>query len=178
MFFRTLGLMLEGIDDAAFAKASHAYGKAKDVPELLRRLLARSEATRANALFELGAAICHQGTLYSATPLAVPHLLELVASAKVKGRAGILRLLADIVTLDDQPAEFFAGAWRYFDACPTTKIADRALEHVAQWKPKDPWGGAREKNADPVLKSLIEAFEAAGNHADAKRLEEAYEKLK
>ena len=77
-----------------------------------------------------------------------------------------------------QPAELFTGAWEYFDACPTTAIADRALAHVAVWKPKDPWGGSRKKYADPRLKSLAEAFRAAGNDADAKRLDEALAKLK
>lgn len=93
--------MLDGIDEEKFARASHAYGNAKDVPDLLRGLLGKTEKQRGAALFGLSSAICHQGTLYTATSLAVPYLLELASSPKVKGRAGILRLLADIVTLDD-----------------------------------------------------------------------------
>jgi len=55
--------MLEGIDEVGWAKLSHAYGKAGDVPELLRGVAAGS----ADALFKLGASICHQGTLFAVT---------------------------------------------------------------------------------------------------------------
>jgi len=76
-----------------------------------------------------------------------------------------------------QPAEHFKGAWPYWGAAPTKKIADRALAHVEEWKPEDPWGGPRKKHADPQLKALIEAFAAAGNKTDAARLEAAPAKL-
>lgn len=78
----------------------------------------------------------------------------------------------------EQPAESFAGAWPYWIAAPTKKIADRALAHVAKWKPKDPWGGARKEFADPRLRALIDAYVAAGNEADAARLEAALSKLR
>lgn len=121
--------MLEGIDEARFAKASHAYGKAKDVPNFLRGLLARTDKARGEALFNLSSAICHQGTLYTATSLAVPHLLEIVASPKAKGRADILRLLADIVTLDDHE-RFLLG---YPDRLPSDLPASFAKAIKAVW---------------------------------------------
>ena len=72
-----------------------------------------------------------------------------------------------------QPAEHFLGAWPYWLACPTPTIAARALAHVAGWKPKDPWGGARARWADPHLDALVAALRAAGQDAAARRLEDA-----
>ncbi|MBL8956625.1 MAG: hypothetical protein JNK82_37970 [Myxococcaceae bacterium] len=45
---------------------------------LLRDLASNDAKKRGQALFRLGAAICHQGTFYSATPVAVPHLVALL----------------------------------------------------------------------------------------------------
>jgi hypothetical protein len=97
--------MLEGMEKVGWGKLSHAYGKASDVPLLLREVAAGS----ADALFKLGAAICHQGTLFAVTARVVPFLVELAAERKLKGRAGILRLLGDIATVDDHAAFWFDG---------------------------------------------------------------------
>jgi hypothetical protein len=75
-----------------------------------------------------------------------------------------------------QPAEFFVGAWPYWLVAPTKKITARALEHLAVWKPKDPWGGPREKFAEPHLVAYIEAVHAA--RGDASALEAALAKMR
>jgi hypothetical protein len=61
---------------------------------------------------------------------------------------------------------------------PTKKIADRALAHVKTWKPKDPWGGARKRFADPELANLVAALREAGNDADADRCADALAALR
>src|SRR5215475_13382488 len=91
--------MLENFDTIDWPKLTHAYGQATDIPEMLRELASPIRNERENALDGLRNTLCHQScTVYEATAPAVPFLLELLASDAVKGRAGILRLLADIVT--------------------------------------------------------------------------------
>jgi hypothetical protein len=51
----------------------HAYGDASDVPGLLHQLVPDPEAEVWNALWSR---LCHQGTVYSASFAALPHLLQ------------------------------------------------------------------------------------------------------
>ncbi len=88
-------------DDAIWQKLGHAYGKAGDVPALLDGLASSKAKERAKAIFQLGASICHQGSFYTATAPAVRRLVEIVARPQTKDRDAILRLLADVATLDD-----------------------------------------------------------------------------
>jgi hypothetical protein len=83
-----------------WSRLTHAYGKATDLPLVLDERGASSAAKRSRALARIGASICHQGTLYTATAPAAVALVEGVASAKPKDRAAILRLLGAIATLD------------------------------------------------------------------------------
>src|SRR5688572_1906213 len=101
---------LQGLDDVDWTKLSHAYGKAKDVPKLLRGLASASAKERASAIFYLGASICHQGTFYSATAPSIPFLLSLLVTPKVKDKEKILDLLAQIATLDDHRPLLLDGA--------------------------------------------------------------------
>jgi hypothetical protein len=108
--------MLARIDEIPWAKYSHAYGKAADVPELLRGLLATSAPRRGEAIAQLAASICHQGTLFSATAPAIPFLIELVAAPRVKDKENILALLSDIATLDDYEPFLLEGMPRALPA--------------------------------------------------------------
>ncbi|HUE73393.1 MAG TPA: hypothetical protein VMP01_21120 [Pirellulaceae bacterium] len=88
--------MLEGLDQFDWSRLSHAYGDASDVPDLIRRLGAGSVETSREALHELFGNIWHQGTVYQATAVAVPFLLELVEDPATPDRSGILDLLQSI----------------------------------------------------------------------------------
>jgi hypothetical protein len=88
--------MLEGLDDIAWDRLTHAYGPATDVPQLLRDLAAEDAAVRQNALSALYGNIWHQNTVFAATAHAVPFLVELAASGRVPDRDGVLRLLSAI----------------------------------------------------------------------------------
>ena len=92
--------MLDRLDRIPWNRITHAFGPAKDVPDLLRRLqTAPSEITgEQSPLWHLYGNIWHQGTVYEATAYAVPFLIELAASALVPDRIGILGLLAAIAT--------------------------------------------------------------------------------
>ena len=73
-----------------WSKLRQAYGAATDVPDLLQRL---ADGDR-EAIWELYATICHQGTVYSASYAAVPHLAKIAsATRRPRPRAEILTLL-------------------------------------------------------------------------------------
>lgn len=92
--------MLDGLDQIPWNRLRHAHGAADDVPDLLRRLRTASpEMTgEQSPLWHLSGNIWHQGTVYEATPYAVPFLIELAAHPLVPDRLGILQLLAAIAT--------------------------------------------------------------------------------
>lgn len=73
---------------------SHAYGSARDVPQMFRALLSEDAAVRDQALESMSASLCHQGTVYSATVAAVPLLIELLQMPEVQDKDEILVLLA------------------------------------------------------------------------------------
>jgi HEAT repeat protein len=90
--------MLERLDAVNWHELEHAYGKADDVPDLLRNLASSNAQTRQNALSELYSNIYHQGTVFEATVYAVPFLLELSQTETVKDRDLILIYLAHLAS--------------------------------------------------------------------------------
>jgi hypothetical protein len=92
--------MLDRLDEIPWKRLRHAYGPAEDVPDLLRSLrTAPAEMTgERSPLWHLCGNIWHQGTVYEATPYAVPFLIELASCPLVPDRLGILGLLAAIAT--------------------------------------------------------------------------------
>ena len=64
----------------------HAYGTAEDVPALLDRAAADDQ----EAWSELWSALCHQGTSYTASYAALPHLAEMASLDAVLLAAGIV----------------------------------------------------------------------------------------
>jgi len=91
-----MGGVLEGIDQVDWARLTHAYGPATDVPDQIRALASPDEDVRKRALHKSFGNIFHQGTRYEATPHAVPFLLELLAAPDTPGKADLLMLLASI----------------------------------------------------------------------------------
>lgn len=67
------------LTDPLWSTLSHAYGPAGDMPGLLER--ARWDDSpghlRQSAWFELWSALCHQGSVYSASYAAAPHLADI-----------------------------------------------------------------------------------------------------
>lgn len=91
---------MDDLDQIPWKELTHAYGTAEDVPDLLRQL----SSTTPDGDFQdsplgcLYGNIWHQGTVYEATPHAVPFLLRLAADTKTPDRVGILNLLALIAS--------------------------------------------------------------------------------
>src|SRR5262245_56982422 len=85
--------MLDALDQINWGQLSHAYGKATDVPALLRALSSDKKEVWDNALYQLYGNIWHQVTVYQATAYAVPFLIELLNAPSVVCKANILDLL-------------------------------------------------------------------------------------
>ena len=86
--------MLDRLNDVLWVHLGHAYGSAKDVPVLIRSLLAEDADTRSEAIHELFGNIWHQGTVYEATAHAVPFLFEVVEARALPEINEVLVLLA------------------------------------------------------------------------------------
>jgi len=88
--------VLDGLDRVDWRRLRHAFGTAEDVPALIRSLTSQSPDERQAALSELHGNIWHQGTVYEATPHAVPFLIELAASVETPDRCAILSYLGTL----------------------------------------------------------------------------------
>ena len=85
-----------GIDWAA---AQDAYGSASAVPGLLRR--AAADPNNAEVWQDLWSRLCHQGTVYEASFLAIPALAAMSRSAAPTAHSQPLNLLAGIAGSSD-----------------------------------------------------------------------------
>lgn len=84
---------LEGLDEVPWRTLDHAYGLDYDVAQLLRALASESPETRWEAFLGLHSAIYHQGTVYEATPYAVPFLIRFFEAPETSEREPIAFLL-------------------------------------------------------------------------------------
>jgi hypothetical protein len=87
---------VDGLEEIPWHTYSHAYGIAIDIPRDLRRLASSDAMIREKALWELGGSIYHQGTIYSATAVAVPFLIQLITDQRLPARAEICNFLVEI----------------------------------------------------------------------------------
>jgi hypothetical protein len=88
--------VLGDLETTDWSAIKHAYGPASDVPGLIRDLLSPDEGIRGAAISALFGNIWHQGTVYEASPYAVPFLQELLRSADTPDRLMIADLLAEM----------------------------------------------------------------------------------
>jgi HEAT repeat protein len=86
---------LEGLDGVPWGALQHAYGEARDVPDLLRALATEPE-DRAETWRALRSNLIHQGTVYEATSRAVPFLIRLAESPDVAARDEILQYVVEL----------------------------------------------------------------------------------
>jgi HEAT repeat protein len=96
--------MLEELDQVDWTLYSHAYGPATDLADLIRRLVITNNAddkadqAAEDTLEQLYGMIWHQGTVYSATAIAVPFLIDIVTHNISSHTVGILNLLSSCAT--------------------------------------------------------------------------------
>lgn len=77
-----------------WARLSHAYGSAEDIPGLLDRIEAAPSAELWNGLWS---ALCHQGSVYSASFAALPRLGAIAAARAGAERVSALVLAGSIM---------------------------------------------------------------------------------
>lgn len=94
--------VLERLDGVDWARITHAYGPATDVPDLIKDLCATDPDRREKARWQLYGNIFHQGTRYEATAYAVPFLLEVLADVECADQGELVRLLAAIAVGYDE----------------------------------------------------------------------------
>jgi hypothetical protein len=83
-----------------WSQLSHAYGSAEDLPALLDQIEADPNAERWN---DLWSALCHQGSVYSASFAALPRLTTIAAASDENERLRALLLAGAIMAGADQP---------------------------------------------------------------------------
>ncbi|MCP3997555.1 MAG: hypothetical protein GY722_21210 [bacterium] len=86
--------------DRYWSKLEHAYGDASDVPKLLEGLAPDSNDP---IWLELWSRLCHQGTVYSASFAALPHLAEFAGTLDPAERHPPLWLAAAIASCPSIP---------------------------------------------------------------------------
>jgi hypothetical protein len=88
--------MLSGMDSVDWHRLSHAFGRAEDVPGLLRGLVSQNSDERLEALYRLLETVCHQGTVYEVSPYVVPFLQEVLISPETPDKALPALILASL----------------------------------------------------------------------------------
>lgn len=88
--------MLENLATVPWSELNQCYGKATDIPALIKTLASTSSAERREALQQLWSYLYHQGSVYKASAAAVPFLCELLRSPDVRGKFAILHLVISI----------------------------------------------------------------------------------
>jgi hypothetical protein len=91
--------VLGGLTDIPWGDLTHAYGPAEDVPVLLRAIAHGDDKAASDGVHALFGNIWHQGTVYRATPYAVPFLARM-AVAGIK-TSELLQLLGCIAESED-----------------------------------------------------------------------------
>jgi|SRR5688572_17897905 hypothetical protein len=69
------------LESPLWSTLTHAYGKADDIPDLIRQLEGLPEFVdfKSEPYYSLSSALCHQGDVYTASYAAVPHFVRILA---------------------------------------------------------------------------------------------------
>lgn len=73
------------LDDPRWKDLHHAYGNAGDIPDMLRTLAVSTgpkEDHQDEPWFSLWSSLCHQGDVYTASYVAVPHIVQIANEAE------------------------------------------------------------------------------------------------
>ncbi|MEU5885067.1 hypothetical protein [Spirillospora sp. NPDC047279] len=152
---RETGAALDGLDEVDWGSLKHAYGSAEDVPQALRDVASDDLGVANEASEHLFSSIYHQGTLYTATPKAVPFIVRLATQPRSPRRLGMVSLLAAIAASGDAEPQVLADV----DAALAAEVAvllpllddpDAETRHVATYL----LGNLPRECADEVVPAL------------------------
>lgn len=85
-----------GLEEIDWSTVQACYGPATSVPTWLRQLASPLQGERSEAISELWGCLCHQGTVYEASAIAVPFLFDAAKTLELP-RADRDQLLALVV---------------------------------------------------------------------------------
>src|SRR5215813_5244412 len=88
--------LFTGLDEIDWAGMHHAYGRAVELPGLLRRLIDPDPAVRECALDYMYGVVHHQGNVYPCTIATIPFLLRIAERPDMPGRPEVVRLVASV----------------------------------------------------------------------------------
>jgi hypothetical protein len=149
--------VLDGIDDIPWRELSHAYGSADDVSALLRALLAQDPAEVDEAADALWSSICHQGSVYSATPYAVPFLARMAAAGLRPAMA--LQLLGAIGESEDDRGLQVPGSARAAVAAQIGLLAPLLGDPDDEVRRTAIWALAQSQEPGQLVQLLGERWE-------------------
>lgn len=95
------------LDSPRWHELAHAYGKASDIPALLRQLatVPTSDGER-EPWFSLWSALAHQGDVHAASFAAVPHVVKALATSPLTADASYFQFPAVVEMTPDVADEF------------------------------------------------------------------------
>jgi hypothetical protein len=97
------------LDSDRWAELEHAYGEASDVPAWLEALgrgdetIEWDEEGEVEIWHPIWSALCHQGSVYTASHAAVPHLVALALAQEPAARRPYWQIVGAIAVSDDAP---------------------------------------------------------------------------
>jgi hypothetical protein len=149
------------LDSPFWSQLSHAYGRAGDIPDLLKQLatLPPHKNVESEPYFSLWSALCHQGDVYTASFAAVPHLVEVWQRHPTRTHWTVIALVSSIEVArltergPEVPPELSVGYFSALSAIPGI-VAEAA---------SDPWDELRCR----VITSAIAAVKGHPRLSDA-----------
>lgn len=176
--------MLERLDEVQWAKLTHAYGEASDVPAQLRALASSDDERRAHALHELFGNVFHQGTRYPASAHVVPFLLEMLQAPEQQEKHELLWLVCSLVAgyfNVQEPPVWHDGesVMEFGHATPVAELDVSAEEreyldalrdvYAAAWAGFEIYAGLLDHALSEVRSTAAMVLACFGRHADRVR---------
>jgi hypothetical protein len=113
-----------------WASLQDAYGSAEQVPVLLAAAAAAG-TDEGDSWDDLWSHLCHQGTVYSASYVALPALAEMSLQHEPSGYVAALHLAASIIASNDGPEDSAVVRQRYeHELTGLRAVAARNLQHA------------------------------------------------
>jgi hypothetical protein len=108
------------------------YGPATSVPSLLRQLASPRPSERSDAISELWGCLCHQGTVYEASAIAVPYLFDAAKKLELPrgDRDQLLALVVHIGLGEDTTWQGYTS-WAVVQDCAIA--VEALLPDLAAW---------------------------------------------
>jgi hypothetical protein len=122
------------LDSPKWCELYHAYGPASDIPRLLMRLRTCPDE---DTWDDVWSCLCHQGTVYTATYAAVPHIAALLQDADTDVKVNLVIFLGSVAgSTDRQPIPDFLEA-EYVASIKTAAHAAKDLVDSRKWPQVD-----------------------------------------